>query len=273
MQAPDRRPQLGSTGAALISAGGVASGEIADGASRRARAFLHELSNLIDGSLRSVKLAQKDIAAGAGGATCEGALAHAARRLEAAASALLHMVELIRGLQEPLIGARAGGRAFEQPRPLTEAITHAVEVLRPLAEERGITLEAEIAPSVAAAPPFPVYAVVMNAVRNAVEAIGRRPGVVHIHAEARPEPEGRGLVTIEVADDGPGPSPEAERCAFAFGFSTKEGASGIGLALAQDIVRQSGGEITLSARRRDDARRGALLRITIPFAMPGGARP
>ncbi len=261
MRAPDRNTPHSDTDRRPILTGSAGAAAHAAISSRQMQTFLHELSNLIDGSLRSVQLARRDL----GGSPAE-VLGTSARRLDTAASALTHIVHLIHALQEPLTGQRGSGDAFEQTPPLEEAITHAVDVLRPLADERHITIEVTLAPSLAVAPPAPLYAVVANAVRNSIEAIGTRTGGhITVRADALPEPDGRGLVVIEVSDDGPGPPTDADNRVFEYGFSTKEGASGVGLALAKDIVNQLGGELSLRSRALPGPRSGATLRITAPF--------
>lgn len=264
MRAPDRNPRGPGSGAPPIPPGSLGAAAHASISSRQMQTFLHELSNLIDGSLRSVRLARRDL----GGSPAE-AMGDSVRRLDTAASALTHIVELIHGLQAPLTGDRGVDRSVAQSPPLREAILHAVEVLRPLAEERRITIEIELAPSLAIAPPIPLYAVVANAVRNSIEAIGARSGgSVLVRADALPEPDGRGRIVIEVCDDGPGPPEGQELRVFEYGFSTKEGASGVGLALANDIVRQLGGELELRSRRLAGPRPGAVLTISAPFSRP-----
>lgn len=274
MRAPDRKSRKQDSDTPPIPPGSLGAAAHAALSSRQMQTFLHELSNLIDGSLRSVRLARRDL-----GGTPAQAMGDSIRRLDTAASALTHIVDLIHGLQAPLTGERASGRAFAQSPPLPDAILHAAEVLRPLADERRISIELDLAPSLALAPPMPLYAVVANAVRNSIEAIGTRTGgSIVVRAVVLPEPDGRGQIVIEVCDDGPGP-PEGEASrVFEYGYSTKEGASGVGLALASDIVRQLGGHLELRSRALAGPRPGAMLRVSVPFARPatapgGGAAP
>lgn len=72
-----------------------------------------------------------------------------------------------------------------------------------------------------------------------------------------------GALEICVADDGPGIGADARRNLFVPYFSTKPGGSGIGLALARQIVVAHGGTIT--ADRSPSG--GALMRIVIPDAV------
>lgn len=93
--------------------------------------------------------------------------------------------------------------------------------------------------------------VLVNAVRNAVESIGQRPGTITVRAA-------RG--TLEVVDDGPGISPENSLNLFTPFFSTKHPDRGLGLMLISDILRKHGAAFTLATTTADH-----LTRLTIRF--------
>jgi signal transduction histidine kinase len=96
--------------------------------------------------------------------------------------------------------------------------------------------------------------VLVNVIKNAIEASPARATIVVSSARVA------GALEICVADDGPGISAEARRNLFVPYFSTKPGGSGIGLALARQIVVAHGGTIT--AERSPSG--GTLMRIVIP---------
>lgn len=71
-------------------------------------------------------------------------------------------------------------------------------------------------------------------VKNAVDALAGRGGVIVIEGMRLPE----GEIRIRVTDDGPGVPRDLRRRIFEAGFTTKERGWGIGLALAQRIVAE-----------------------------------
>jgi len=85
--------------------------------------------------------------------------------------------------------------------------------------------------------------VVLNLLKNAMQAIGgeREDGFVDIKAYCNEEE----AVLVEISNNGPViPSDEAEHIFVPF-FTTKEGGSGVGLSVSRQIMRLSGGSITL----------------------------
>ena len=84
--------------------------------------------------------------------------------------------------------------------------------------------------------------VVINLLKNAIQAIGdQTDGCISIHACCNEAEE----VIIEVKNNGPVIPPEVAEHIFIPFFTTKEGGSGIGLSISRQIMRLSGGSITL----------------------------
>ena len=87
--------------------------------------------------------------------------------------------------------------------------------------------------------------VLNNLLKNAVEAIGEgRDGWVEVRAFLNERED----VIIEVSDSGDLISPEVEERIFIPFFTTKTGGSGIGLSISRQIMRLSGGTLTLRTR-------------------------
>lgn len=84
--------------------------------------------------------------------------------------------------------------------------------------------------------------VVINLLKNAIQAIGTQAGgKIEISARCNDSEE----VLIEIKNNGPAIPPEIADHIFIPFFTTKEGGSGIGLSISRQIMRLSGGSITL----------------------------
>ncbi len=85
--------------------------------------------------------------------------------------------------------------------------------------------------------------VVLNLVRNAVQATQHMDGA---RVDLRGRLGRRGNIVIEVADNGPGIPDENLRKIFVPFFTTKEDGSGVGLALARQVMTAHGGFVRVA---------------------------
>ena len=99
----------------------------------------------------------------------------------------------------------------------------------------------------------------INLIRNATEA-----GAGSL-VEIEPDCSGR-TVQLRVLDRGPGPSPSPNL--FVPFFTTKEGGSGIGLALSRQIVESAGGSMSLNPRSPLGGAVAELRLPMVPSAVP-----
>ena len=106
--------------------------------------------------------------------------------------------------------------------------------------------------------PRQIERVVINLVKNAIEAAPEKTGEVAVRT-FRPS---RGRVELVVEDNGPGIAPEARKNLFVPYFTTKPGGTGIGLALVRQIVLGHGGVVTAEDRPGG----GTLMRVVLPAA-------
>jgi signal transduction histidine kinase len=118
--------------------------------------------------------------------------------------------------------------------------------------ERGVTVDADR---------DQLLRVLINLARNALQALESRapndPTRDQIRITGRRE---GAVVVIEVADTGPGFSEQARAHLFeAFQGSTRSGGAGLGLVIADELVRAHGGDIRLV-----DGTIGATFRVKIP---------
>ena len=110
---------------------------------------------------------------------------------------------------------------------------------------------------------------------DSIERGGRRQGRIDVIGRHLATGGASSLVQIEVHDDGQGPPPVGDRV-FEHGFTTREGGSGIGLAVARSIVARAGGRISLEPRVGPPCASGAptlapgaVLRVVWPVRDPG----
>jgi two-component system, NtrC family, nitrogen regulation sensor histidine kinase NtrY len=121
-----------------------------------------------------------------------------------------------------------------------------------------ITLDVDVVPSGLElfVDPEQIEQVLINLLRNAEQALaGREDGSITLRAFLNP----RGQVTLEVRDNGPGIDEKILHQIFVPYFTTKPEGSGIGLALARQIVMTHGGSI-----RADNAPDGGAV-FTLTF--------
>jgi len=238
----------------------------AERASDRAELALHELANLVEGSLRQLDLAARALRArGAGAGIDDGtdgadSMLDVQKHVESARLAMLHLA----GCVKPRFGnAGAWAPAGEGLNALA-ALEYAVEALRPSAEGSHVALVAAMSERLAGAPAMCLYAVTINALRNSLQAALATGGSAGRTIEVRAWAE-ESCVVLEVLDDGPGPVPGTEARAFEHGFTTRAGSSGIGLAFVRSLVNEAGGGAELRARWPERTGwRGACFRAWLP---------
>ncbi|WP_437671101.1 protoglobin domain-containing protein [Sorangium sp. So ce131] len=106
--------------------------------------------------------------------------------------------------------------------------------------------------------PAKMEQVLLNLLRNAVEAAGATGGTVVLRARRKPR-----HAVVEVEDDGPGiTSPEAP--IFDPFYSTKPNGTGLGLAIAHRIVTDHEGAIEFQSRAGK-----TIFRVTLPIRLAG----
>lgn len=246
--------------------------------------LIHELSNLVDGSLRCLGLARRSLC-GSDLWAQDPQAERVQRQLDAASAALEQMAGLVHAaLQGPSLSIGSPMVSGTRPVTLGEAIEHAVEVAKPRASELGIDVRFSSTDLASTAPAGPLYLVILNGVKNAIESIertaaqGATPGGL-VHVEARTENfdvrgiRARKMLAIDITDDGAGPPKGSDFArVFDHGFTVKQTGGGMGLAVCRSIVEHGGGTIELVRRRERSSRDrpGAILRIIFPLPAVGG---
>lgn len=132
----------------------------------------------------------------------------------------------------------------------------------------GVDLDVDAPPELVDAP-FDAEVVkqaLQNLVRNSIEALDGREGKVVLRGRI----DGSDLVIV-VDDDGPGFPAAAAGRAFDLYFTTKEGGSGIGLALVHQAAERHGGSVSVGTSPRGGAT--VTLRLPLGPAEEGAAPP
>ncbi len=157
-------------------------------------------------------------------------------------------------------------------RPLVEEIVRVLRVSTP----KQVTVSLDRGESISLrGDPIQIGQVVLNLIKNAIEAIGESAGEVRISTGSGPWdrqalsrtyvddglPEGL-YAHLDVSDTGCGMDEEAQRYAFEPFHSTKAVGRGLGMAVVLGIVRAHGGAIQIDS----EPGRGTRIRVLLPLA-------
>ncbi|MFA7236097.1 MAG: HAMP domain-containing sensor histidine kinase [Phycisphaeraceae bacterium] len=222
----------------------------APGMPREPAKLVHELANLLDGSLRNVGLALGRLK------NEPQAEDQTLEQLAAADAALRQMADLLRGWRKG--GAAEARPAAERHATMRQLADQVVHLMRPVAQLQNIELASHVDAAAAQVEMGAIYPVLVNGVKNAIEAV-ERDGHVWMDVERF-----GGELQIQIADDGPGVDehlPRDEDGLVKPGVTTKEAGSGLGLAISRDMVRGLGGVIRLEPNEP----RGTVMLIRVPI--------
>jgi signal transduction histidine kinase len=130
---------------------------------------------------------------------------------------------------------------------LDRLVEESLMQLEPLTNGREISIEQNLPKTL---PPVladsdKMRQVLVNVIRNAVEATGR-DGRVEITGGVE-DSHGRVVVTLEVADNGSGISPQDLGRVFKPFFTTKQKGTGLGLPIVKKILEAHGYAISVSS--------------------------
>lgn len=176
-------------------------------------------------------------------------------KLDEIASLALRAGEVVHGLKR-IVRKEPPQRAAVD---VNEVAREAVQLVRAEAADRRIALRVDLRPALprVSADRIQIEQVVLNLLRNAIEAITRQPALVAL--STRPGENG---VEVAISDTGCGIAPELLERIFAPFFTTKSSGLGMGLSISRTIIEAHGGHL------RADANPGA--GTTFSFTLPRG---
>lgn len=156
---------------------------------------------------------------------------------------------------------QAGTTSYEISVP--ELIEVLVAKFVEAASQRGVRLETDVTAKtvVSNREADLVLLVLENLVQNALDAVPRDRGV---RISAFEEAE---TLIVEVRDEGPGLPPDLLPRLFTPCTSTKEGGSGIGLAISRQLAKHLGGQLELTRT----SPQGCTFRLVLPLPIENGS--
>jgi len=196
----------------------------------------------------------------------------------ASAALMVRVVRRLERLGESLLDFARVRPPLSVPTDLRELVNEAITLVR-LDREHAATLENHIAePLLVSCDADRMVQVFVNLLRNAADAAGGRGSglndgraLVTVNGLVA-ERDGHRLAVIAIADNGKGIDADVLPRLFEPFFSTRLDArgTGLGLAVAEGIVREHGGLI--AAGNRPDAR-GAVFEVILPMDVPSSGVP
>lgn len=210
----------------------------------------HELNSLLDGSLRSLRLAEDSVAQIA--ETGSESAGEAAASLRRAHESLAHMARL---LDRAMVSGTPELALFDERMSLARQVQEIVDAIRPWADEQGIGVVTDMTPRAASLNSAALGTVILNGLRNAMQACMERPeGGRRVELSiALSTPE---QLLILISDTGPGVHEMPET-----GDAAKAAGHGLGLDLSRRIVASLGGDLSLTTVPFGT---GAVLQVRVP---------
>ncbi len=189
---------------------------------------------------------------------------------EAQAALMLRVVRRLERLGESLLDFARARPPRTRPTPIRVVLEEALTLVRLDRDSGGADMVNAVSPDlIVECDADRMVQVFVNLLRNAADAVrspgrsdGGTGGRVVVEADTSVK-EGRRWVTVTVADNGPGIDPDMLHRLFEPFASTRldSHGTGLGLAVAEGIIREHGGLI-LARNRADEP--GAVFEVVIP---------
>jgi two-component system sensor kinase FixL len=171
---------------------------------------------------------------------------YVAEDMARASEQALRAGEIVRRLRA-FISQGAGRRTVE---PVEQLVDAAMDLALIDAKYAGITVDREIETGGAEVEVdrIQIHQVIVNLLRNAVDAMTLSPPDKERHLTVKARAEEGDMVSFTVADTGPGISPEIYEHLFEPFITSKMNGMGMGLSLCQRLIESHGGTISVDNR-------------------------
>jgi signal transduction histidine kinase len=172
--------------------------------------------------------------------------------------AIVREVDRLTGITEEYLRFARLPKPQLQRADVNETVRDLLDFVRPELEAGGVQVTASLSPGVprVLADVAQLRQLLLNLLRNAREAM---PSGGSLHVATRSD---EGLVSLEIQDTGQGISPERMERIFDPFFTTKARGTGLGLAMAQEIAQEHGGQLLCESVVGD----GAVFTLRLPAA-------
>ena len=170
---------------------------------------------------------------------------------------------------EIVASIRALFKTTAPQRTMVEINRLAREVLRMVEHDlhvHGVSISTEFEEDIppVRADPIQLQQVILNLVRNAIDAIAISPTNTKA-MRLMTTYDGKSIVSIYVQDTGPGIATENETQIFDPFFTTKTSGMGLGLSISRRIIEDHGGDLRLT----ETSSKGCTFEITLPTSSEG----
>ena len=184
--------------------------------------------------------------------------------LEELRSCLMDAMDDSNRANDIVAGIRGLFKRTARQRTMIEINRLAREVLRmvePDLHVHGVSVSTEFQEDVpqVRADPIQLQQVILNLVKNAIEAIAIGPTTIEA-IRLVTSYDGKSVVSLYVQDSGPGITTENETQIFDPFFTTKPSGMGLGLSISRRIIEDHGGNLRLT----ETSSKGCIFEVTLP---------
>ncbi len=155
-------------------------------------------------------------------------------------------IRSLSGMVNNVLSLHAAGALKLVPLPLAALVTHAIEFVRPLADQAGISVAwwDEVCPLLVKGNDSAIQQVMLNLLTNAIRHTPMG-GLITVTMETQPDEFLGEWVVVDVLDTGCGVRRDQMARLFEAGFSGSGESSGLGLAVCERMMKQHGGRISV----------------------------